>query len=212
MSMRGACTGALLAMGPALPASVQAQEFDGALYAVAASNSEVSSVQQARGFGAGAAAGLVRGRVRIEVQGLTASLRGDFSIQPDYAINELSVLGTYRWREAVAVQLGAARRFTSPDFVAQEVGLIRVGLLTETPLASLARVYARAAYLPLTRFTGGGNSHLAVEFGLGLSMGPRDGRYTGRLAFDYQRLDRRVGDTKVPIRWSAVRVGIVRRW
>jgi hypothetical protein len=212
MSMRAAWTGAFLAIGSALPAVIQAQEVDGALYAVAMSNSEVSSVQQARGFGAGAAAGLERGRVRIEVQGLTASLRGDFSTQPDYAVNELSVLGTYRWREAVALQLGASRRFTSPDFVAQEVGAIRVGLLTETPLASLARVYARAAYLPLTRFTGGGSSHLAVEFGLGISLGPRDGRYTGRIAFDYQRLDRRVGEVKVPIRWSAIRVGVVRRW
>jgi len=212
MRVRAACTGLILALGAALPAPLQAQGFDGALYAVAMSNSEVRSVQQARGLGAGAAAGLERGRVRIEVQGMTASLRGDFSIQPDYAINELSVLGTYRWREAVALQLGAARRFTSPDFVAQEVGVIRVGLLTETSLASLARVYARAAYLPLARFTGGGTSHLALEFGLGLSVGPREGRYSGRLAFDFQRLDRRVGDTKVPIRWSALRVGLARRW
>jgi hypothetical protein len=199
-------------MGSALPASLQGQGFDGALYAVAASNSEVSRVQQARGFGAGAAAGLVRGRFRVEVQGMTASLRGDFSLQPDYAVNELSVLGTFRWREAVSLQLGAGRRHTSPDFVAQDVGAIRVGLFTETPLTTLARVYARAAYLPLTRFNGGGSSGLAIEFGFGLGVGPREGRYTGRLAFDYQRIDREVHGTKVPIRWSVVRVGVARRW
>jgi len=207
-----AWTAAIVALGLVGPKRLHGQAFDGAIYAVAASNAEVSRVREARGFGAGATVGLTRGRFRVEVQGLTASLQADFALQPDYALNELSVLGTYRWRPALSIQVGGGRRFTSPDFAAQDVGVLRVGLLTETPLTTLARMYARAAYLPLTKFDGGGSSTLALELGLGLSLGLREGRYAGILACEYQRIDRKVHDNDVPIRSSIVRLGLTRRW
>ena len=156
--------------------------------------------------------GMTRGRFRVELQGVTTSLHADFAIQPDYALNEVAVLGAYRWRPALSMQLGASRRFTSPDFVAQDVSAIRVGLLTETPLTTLARMYARAAYLPLRGPAVEGAAAWPCELGLGLSVGARDGRYTGLLEYDYQRIDREVNGEGVPIRSSMVRLGLARRW
>jgi hypothetical protein len=195
-----------------LPHRAKAQAVDGAVYAVAASNAEVDRTRQARGFGAGGTVGVTRGRFRVELQGVTTSLHADFAIQPDYALNELAVLTSYQWRPALALQVGAGRRFTSPDFAAQDVGVLRIGVRTEAPLTSLARVHARAAYLPLTRFSGGGSSSLALELGLGLDLGPRDRRYSGLLEFEFQRIDRKVNGEAVPIHSSVTRLGVARRW
>jgi len=122
-----------------LPGTAAAQDFDARVYGLAASNAEVDRLREARGLGVGADVGVALGRWRLQVRGSTASLHADFAIQPDYAVNELAVLGSYRWRPALTLQLGAARRFTRPDFAAQEVGLLKVGLLVETHLSSLAR-------------------------------------------------------------------------
>lgn len=194
-----------------LPWTAAAQDFDGRVYGLAASNAEVDRVREARGFGLGADVGAGLGRWRLEVRGSTASLHADFAIQPDYAVNELAVLGSYRWRPALALQVGAARRFTSPDFAAQDVGLLKVGLLVETHLSSLARVRLSGAYLPVTRFSGGGGSNLAMELGFGLSLGPTAGRVTGVIEYEYQRLDREVNGSAVPIRYSVARVGLAAR-
>ena len=194
-----------------LPWTAAAQDFDGRIYGLAASNAELDRVRQARGFGLGADVGAALGSWRLEVRGSTASLHADFAIQPDYTVNELAVLGSYRWRPALALQVGAARRFTSPDFAAQDVGLLKVALLVETPLSSLARVRISGAYLPLTRFSGGGGSNLAMELGFGLSLGPTAGRLTGIIEYEYQRIDREVSGNAVPIRYSVARVGVAAR-
>jgi hypothetical protein len=191
-----------------LCARVEAQQLEVSAYGLAASNAEIDRTRQARGLGLGAALGLDFGRYRVDVQALTASLDADFSIQPDYALHELSLLATYRWRPALSFQLGAGRRFTSPDFVAQEVGVIRVGLLTGTTLSSIGRIWARAAYLPLTHFSGGGGSDLALELGMGVALGPINSRVNGIAEYAYQRIDRGVNGRSVPIRFSDLRAGV----
>jgi hypothetical protein len=195
-----------------LPVRVGAQVVEAAAFGLAVSNAEVDRTREARGLGVGGQVGVDFGRWRIDAQGLTASLKADFDIQPDYAVNELAVLGTYRWRPALALQVGAGRRFASPDFVAQDVGVIRVGLLTETPLSSLGRLHARAAYLPLARFSGGGRHGLAMELGLGLRLGPTGGRFAAVVDYAYQRIDREVNGSAVPIRYSVARVGVTTHW
>jgi hypothetical protein len=198
--------------GLACPRIAPAQAVEVSAYGLAASNAEVDRTRQARGLGLGAAMAIDFGRWRLDVEGRTASLRADFTVQPDYAVDELSVLGTYRWRPALELQLGAGRRFTRPDLMAQEVGIVRVGLRSEVPLSSLGRIHARAAYLPVTRFSGGGNVGLALECGFGVSVGPFLQRLTGLVDYTYQRVDRRVDGAAVPIRYSAVRLGVATRW
>jgi hypothetical protein len=189
-----------------------AQTVEVTAYGVAASNSEVERVRQARGLGLGADVRVEFGRFRLEARGLTASLHADFSIQPDYAMHEIEGLATYLWRPLLALQVGVSRRFADPDFAAQEVGLIRVGVLSETRLTSLAQVQARLAYLPLTRFSGGGGSSFAAELGLAVSVGRATGRLRGVIEYTYQRIDREVNGGAAPLTFSVARVGVGTRF
>ena len=204
--------GRVVVAGLLLAAAAEAQSVAVTGYGVAASNAEVDRTRQARGLGVGAEIGLDFGRYRVDLRALTASLDADFALQPDYAVHELALLATYRWRTALAFQLGAGRRFTNPDFVAQEVGVIRVGIRTETTLSSIGGIWGRAAYLPVTRFSGGGGSDLALELGLGVRLGRLDGRFNGVVDYTYERIDRTVNGGSVPIRFSELRAGMTSRW
>ena len=191
--------------------AVQAQRVDVIASAVAVTNSEITGARQARGLGVMGGVGLTRGRLRVEARALTASLQADFSVQPDYALHQLELNVTYLWRPGVGFELGGGRRFVAPDFAAQDVGVIRVGAVTETSLSSLARIEGRVAYLPLTAFSGGGDSGAAVELGLGLRLGQVDRPWAGVVGFSYQRLDRTVDGASAPVRFSVGHVGIGRR-
>lgn len=193
----------LIGAGPA-----RAQRVHVSAYGAAASNSEVERVRQARGLGVGADLRLEFPRFRLEVRGLTSSLRADFSVQPDYAFHELQALVAYTAWAPLALQLGIGRRFTAPAFAAQEIGFLSIGAGSETRLTSLARIGARAAYLPLTRFSGGGSSSFAAELGLRLGIGRPTGRFEGIAEYAYQRIDRKVNGRTSPITFSVARVGL----
>jgi hypothetical protein len=190
----------------------EAQRMHAAVYGVAASNSEVTRERQARGLGVAADVGVDLGRVSVEVRGLTASLDADFTVQPDYAMHILEGVATYRWRAPLAFQVGVERRFFSPDFAAQEVGVLRTGVLSETRLSSLGVIRGYASYLPLTRFSGGGDAGFGAELGLGLSVGRAGGRVEGRLEYTYQRINRKVSGEEVPIATSIGRLGVGARF
>ena len=191
-----------------------AQTVQAAVYGVAASNSEVDRVRQARGLGVAGDVGLdlLRGRVHVEVRGVTTSLKADFTVQPDYAMHLLEGVVTYRWRAPLAFQVAIQRRFFSPDLAAQDVGLVRTGVLSETRLSSLGAIRGSASYLPLTRFSGGGDAGFGLELGLGISLGRAGGRWAGLLEYTYQRIDRKVGGQDVPIATSIARVGVGARF
>jgi hypothetical protein len=189
-----------------------AQNFEADIYGVAVSNSEIDSVREAKGLGIAADARWQQGRWRVELSGLTASLRADFSVQPDYALHELSAAASYLWGPGLWLQLGIGRRFVSPDFTAQEVGLFRVGLVSEARLSSLAQIQARANYFPLTRFSGGGDTGLALGFGLGARVGRATGRFHGIVEYTYERIDRKVNEADTPIKFSVARAGLGARF
>jgi hypothetical protein len=151
---------------------------------------------------------MVLGKFRVETRALHAALRADFSIQPDYHVDQLDLSGSWFWRPYLALQLGATRRFTAPDFVAQDVGLLRIGVLSETPIARIAGVWVRGAYLPVTRFSGGGGAGLGLEVGLGAEVGSPSGRLRGFVGFDYQRINRNSGAASAPLQFSSGQAGI----
>jgi len=202
---------AALAIGATFPAA--AQEWEAAVYGVAATNGEVERVRQARGLGLGAQVSARFGRWSVQARGYTASLRADFSVQPDYALDGVDLLGAYSWRPYLAIQAGAGRRFVRPDFVAQEIGVLRVGVLSQTRVARLAQMWARGAVLPLARFSGGGSSGLGLELGFGTRIGNPLSRWVFMVEYEYQRLDRTVdardpvGRIEAPIQTSVARVG-----
>jgi hypothetical protein len=124
----------------------------------------------------------------------------------------IEAVATYHWRPLLAFQTGVSRRFFSPDFVAQDVGFVRVGVLSETRLTRLATIKAAVAYLPFARFSGGGDARFAAELGLGIAVGRQAGRLAALLEYGYQRIDRRVASDLVPIAWSALRAGLGARF
>jgi hypothetical protein len=187
------------------PASAQAVHL--AAFGAAATNTEVEDTRQARGLGFGLGARAELSRFRAEARYLHAALRADFSIQPDYNVDEIDLAVTWFWRSYLAAQIGAARRFISPDLVAQDVGLIRIGVLSETRLARIAGVWVRGAYLPLSRFSGGGSAGLGLEVGLGVEVGDPAARLQGFASFEYQRIDREA-TAKAPLQFSVGQLGV----
>ena len=210
--MRRAFSAGVACLSLLVTRQVTAQDVRATAYGVAATNSEVQRVRQARGLGLGAEVRVDFNRFRLEASGITASLDADFSIQQDYAVHQIQVLATYLWRPLLAFQVGVDRRFVDPDLAAQDVGLIRVGVLSEIRLTSLAQVQAHLAYLPLTRFSGGGGSSFAAELGLGLSVGRATGRLEGVFGYTYQRIDREVNGGAVPLTFSVARAGVRARF
>ena len=206
MSRRLACLVVVL-LAAATPRSGDAQVIRLSGFGVAATNSEVEGTREAKGLGFGAGARADLSRFRGELRYLHAALRGDFSIQPDYNLDQLDATVSYFWRPYLAAQVGIARRFVSPDFVAQDVGMLRIGVLSEVRLARIAGVWVRGAYLPLSRFSGGGSAGLGLEVGLGADVGSPEGRLQGFAAFDFQRIDREAA-ASAPIQFSVGQAGL----
>lgn len=200
-------TGWWLLLAPVVPTPLPAQAVRLAVFGAAATNSEIARTNQAKGLGLGLAARAERDRFRLDARFLHANLQADFSIQPDYDVNEVDLVLTYVWRSFLAGQVGLARRFVSPDFVAQDVGLVRIGVISETRLTRIASLWIRGAYLPISRFSGGGSAGLGLEMGLGAEVGSLDGRLQGIVEFQYQRIDRDAA-APAPLQFSVGLAGI----
>jgi hypothetical protein len=184
-----------------------AQEIRVAGFGVAATNDEVEDTRQARGLGFGVGARVELSQFRVEARYLHAALQADFSIQPDYDVDDIDLLATWLWRPYLAPQIGVARRFISPDLAAQDVGVIRIGALSEVRLARIAGMWVRGAYLPLTRFSGGGSASLGLEVGLGVEVGDPAAKLQGFASFDYQRIDRNAA-AEAPLQYSVGQAGV----
>lgn len=189
------------------PASAVGQVIHLAAFGAAATNSEVEDTRETRGLGFGVGVRADLSRFRAEARYLHAGLQADFSIQQDYDVDEVDLTVTWFWRPYLAAQIGVARRFTSPDFVAQDVGAMRIGLLSETRLARIAAIWLRGSYLPVSRFSGGGSAGMGMEIGLGVELGAPDARLQGFAAFDYQRIDRNAA-ASAPMQFSVGRAGL----
>ncbi len=120
-----------------------------------------------------------------------------------------------RWYVAnyVSLEVGMVKRTVDPDFAAQSMGAVRVGARGHYAIGPGADLSLRGNYLAGAKFSGGGSAPLAMELGLGVSVGAQSGRI--RLTGDYafQRVDRRTnpggsGEIKVPIQQALARLGI----
>lgn len=208
--MRPFILAAVLALVGSGSGSAQSFEFEVAPQVVLISHSEVSSALQFDGIGFGAAAGVSWKRWDLDVEGLFGSLDPDdeSTATESYDLKMLDVRVSYRVVPAIAVQVGAAGRSVSPEFAAPDVGYFRIGLMSENALARIARVWVRGGYLVAPQFNGGGSAGFAFDIGLGTWVGTANGRYGLRAEYDFQRIDRSVNDTDVPIQMMVAKVGI----
>jgi hypothetical protein len=173
------------------------------------SHSEVSSDLQFSGLGVGGTVVVARGRLDLGVEGFVASLdpSGEATATESYDMKMVDVRLTYRVVPAIAIQVGAAGRQVSPEFAAPDVGYFRIGLLSENQLARFATVWVRGGYLMAPQFNGGGSAGFAFDIGLGTWIGTGNGRFGLRAEYDFQRIDRTVNGTDVPIQMMVAKVG-----
>jgi len=120
-----------------------------------------------------------------------------------------------RWYlvSGVSAEVGVTSRAVDPDFAAQAMAALRLGLRAVYALGPEASLSFRGNYLGAARFSGGGSAPFGVELALGLSAGTRNGRVRLIADYEFQRVDRKTnpggaGEVKVPIEQSVARVGV----
>lgn len=201
---------AILVFGLLLAVSTaQAQTVSVGLLGALGDYREVSSSLRFRGGGGGLT-------LQIRVKQLSAEAsatrlnydpRDANSGQESFKATQLDARIGYEIAGGVSAELGVLRRNIDPELAAQEMGAARIGVRYSKLIGPGATVALRGNYLAGAKFTGEGSAGLAFELGLLVSAGPQNGRYRFMADFGFQRIDRKVGTTKVPIQQSLVRLG-----
>ena len=198
---------AIVAVALCAPQGILAQtirfNFDG----VSLTYQEVREGRSSTGQGGGGGIELRVGRLRLDARAYTARLQPD-SGGSEYDFKQVDVRVSYAVNARLALEVGGGRRYVDPENATQEVGLIRIGVLSENQITRLADVWVRGAYLANPRFSGGGSADLAFEFQLGVGLGTANKRFRFHAEYEFQRIDREVGTNDVPIQLSLARAGI----
>ncbi|HTY05026.1 MAG TPA: hypothetical protein VMC86_00790 [Gemmatimonadales bacterium] len=113
-----------------------------------------------------------------------------------------------RWflASGVSLETGYTKRDVSPDFTTQNFTAIRLGIRANYGLGPGANLLLRGNYLAASKFSGGGTAPLALELGLGLSVGSASGRWRITGDYEFQRIDRKTS-VPVPIQQAMARIG-----
>ena len=177
------------------------------LDAIGLTYQEVREGREATGTGAGGGIELRVGKFRLDARAYSAQLEPDSGGTP-YDFKQIDVRVSFAVNRLLALEVGGGRRYVDPEFATQEVGVIRVGVLSENQLNRLADVWVRGAYLANPQFSGGGSADLAFEFQLGVGIGTANKRFRFHAEYEFQRIDREVGSNDVPMQLSLARAGI----
>jgi hypothetical protein len=175
--------------------------------AVGLTYQEVREGREATGTGGGGGVELRVGRFRLDARAYAAQLEPD-SGGSSYDFKQIDVRVSFAVHRLLSLEVGGGRRYVDPEFATQEVGVIRIGVLSENQLTRLADVWVRGAYLADPRFSGGGSADLAFEFQLGVGIGTANKRFRVHFEYEFQRIDREVASSKVPMQLSLARAGI----
>jgi hypothetical protein len=185
------------------------------VHAVSATLDEVKKEKRADGEGFGGTLQIRFGKILFEASGYQTEMSpSQESDSVDFKARQFDVRLSYRLATAVAVEVGGGRRFIDPELAAQDVGFVRIGVLSENQIARIANVWIRGAYLVAPKFSGGGESGLSVELGFGAGVGTTNGRFRVRADYEFQRIDRRIFpepaqlELKVPIQIAVARLGV----
>jgi hypothetical protein len=168
---------------------------------------EVREGREATGTGGGGGIEIRVGKFRLDARAYSAQLEPDSGGTP-YDFKQIDVRVSFAVNRLLALEVGGGRRYVDPELATQEVGVIRIGFLSENQLNRLADVWIRGAYLPDPQFSGGGSADLAFEFQLGVGIGTANKRFRFHAEYEFQRIDREVRSNDVPMQLSLARAGI----
>ena len=196
-------------LGLATPQVAPAQTVRFGLQGVGLTYSEIDQGRRAEGGGLGGTFSVRWRRFLLDASGMGARLdpKGDGG-GTSFDLLQGDVRLSYAFAPSFAVEIGGGRRAIDPEFATQDVGVVRLGVLSEIALNQLSTVWARGAYLVDSRFSGGGSADLAVELGMGGGVGTANGRFRGRVDFEFQRIDRKVGGADVPLQMAVGKLGL----
>jgi hypothetical protein len=199
----------LLSAYPAIRLSAQTVGIG--IQGVFASYREQSSALQFSGQGFAATAWLARGRLGADFAFTNIDYEPEV-IVGRFKARQIDARVRYLVASGVSAEVGFTKRTADPDFDAQSVGAIRVGVRAAYLLGPGADITARANYLAGAKFSGGGQSPFGVEMGLGISVGKTNGRFRLIGDYEFQRFNRTTdngsGEVKVPIQQTIARLGL----
>ena len=187
--------------------AAQAQTVWFNLHGAYAAYGEFEQSREFTGFGFGGSAGLRVSSVALELEGYSANVT-PVNAGDDFTMRQGDVRATFFFTPLFGLQAGVGTRMISPEFAAQDVGFIRVGLVSENQISRLADLKIRGAYLAAPSFSGGGTAGFAMELGLVTSVGAPDGKFRVVFAYDFQRFDRTVNALSVPLQTTTARGGL----
>lgn len=111
-----------------------------------------------------------------------------------------------------SAELGVTTRQVDPEFAAQEVGAVRIGVRLSQAVDPAVRLFLRGNYLAAARFSGGGSAPFGLELGLGVAGDLARGRVRLSAGYEFQYFDRKTddgsGEVSVPLQQAVVRFGV----
>ncbi len=192
------------------PGSLRAQDLEVAVHGLLATHLEETDVRTRRSSGLGVAGVAVLRLRRLRVEGRFVRLAFDPSegFFNDYDLTQVEARVALRAIRFVEPELGLTRRYITPTAIRPDVGYLTIGLRSERELAPSITVWARGAYVFLTRFSSGGDSPLAFKVGLGTVIGRWRGRWSAVIEYEFERLDREGGPVESPTLLSVAQAGV----
>lgn len=191
-----------------ISADAAAQTVRIGIHSVAMTHTEIDRSYSAEGVGVAGSLSLRWRRFGLEGMVFRAALEPDSAGLVAFDAVQWDFRLSYWLASVVGVEISRFSRKMDPEFAGPDVGAVRVGFVSEYPLARIASVKARGAYLVDPKFIGGGESGLAVEIGLGVAVGTANGRFRFKAESDFQRIDREVNGLDTPVQVTQARLGV----
>ncbi|HKW41252.1 MAG TPA: hypothetical protein VJN39_08385 [Gemmatimonadales bacterium] len=203
----------IVAVVALLGSAASAQEVTIGPQFVLASYREVASGLRYQGTGFGGAVTARYRKLSAEAAVLRVKLDPEGgSAGTGFTATEVDVWVDYDVAQYASLEVGIIRRTADPEFDAQSLGAVRVGVRSAYEIGPGAVVLFRANYLAAPKFSGGGNASFSLDLGLGLDV-RLAGQLHGTAAYAFQRVNRKTnpggtGEVDAPIQGTVARLGL----
>lgn len=189
--------------------AVQAQTVTIGVHGALGDYRETSEDLHFRGGGGGLALTLTWRQWRADFSGtqVTYDPVGNDSLQSFKSKEAVGHVG-YTITPSLIGEVGILKRTIDPEFAAQEMTAIPIGLRYMAVIEPGTSIGIRGDYLAGAKFSGGGSASLAIDLGLLFWAGPANGRWRFTGDYDFQRVDRKANGLKTPIQQSLARLGV----